>query len=285
MDETLKQFKFLRWFSDQNRRRRYASRKRRNGDALRDRYLQLPETNRDEIREILEMFRPKDAGIPLIRVGHEDDGGYLVPDLLDDVTAMFSPGVSDNFDFDLEISEKGIAVFMADGSVSRPEGLRDNMFFVQSMVGPADGSGVMSFRRWVAECAPEQGDLLLQMDIEGSEYDIFADLEPEALGQFSIILLEMHDIPEMLLGPKREMLKRTLDCLLANHDICHLHPNNALAQVPIGGSRVPQLLELTLLRRDCMRGDGSEPRLPHPGDRPNVTGVPDEPLDTFWRPH
>jgi hypothetical protein len=38
--------------------------------------------------------------VPLIRLGADGDGGYLVPDDLEDVAACFSPGVDDRASFE-----------------------------------------------------------------------------------------------------------------------------------------------------------------------------------------
>jgi hypothetical protein len=37
----------------------------------------------------------------LLRIGGDSDGGYLVPDDLENISSCFSPGVSDIFNFEL----------------------------------------------------------------------------------------------------------------------------------------------------------------------------------------
>ena len=47
-----------------------------------------------EIVEVFEFLKPKASKTPLIRIGGDRDGSYLVPDDLDGIAACFSPGVN-----------------------------------------------------------------------------------------------------------------------------------------------------------------------------------------------
>jgi hypothetical protein len=69
---------------------------------------------------IAKALRPFDVGYELIRVGDFGDGGYLVPDDLSGIRACFSPGVSKQASFELDMAKRGIPSFMADASVAGP---------------------------------------------------------------------------------------------------------------------------------------------------------------------
>jgi len=47
-----------------------------------------------ELVEVFELLKPKASKTPLIRIGGDIDGSYLVPDDLDGIAACFSPGVN-----------------------------------------------------------------------------------------------------------------------------------------------------------------------------------------------
>ena len=47
-----------------------------------------------EIVEVFQLLKPKASKTPLIRIGGDGDGSYLVPDDLEGITACFSPGVN-----------------------------------------------------------------------------------------------------------------------------------------------------------------------------------------------
>ena len=40
----------------------------------------------------------------LLRIGGDSDGGYLLPDDLENISSCFSPGVSDIFDFEFTLA-------------------------------------------------------------------------------------------------------------------------------------------------------------------------------------
>ena len=58
--------------------------------------------------------------VDLVRIGPTDDGGYLLPDVLDGIEACFSPGVGTCSDFELACAERGMQVFLADATVDGP---------------------------------------------------------------------------------------------------------------------------------------------------------------------
>lgn len=72
------------------------------------------------IRELVDRLVPYDLGIPLRRVGGSADGGYLIPDDLDDLECCFSPGVADTASFEKELYDMGIRSYLADYSVAGP---------------------------------------------------------------------------------------------------------------------------------------------------------------------
>ena len=56
-----------------------------------------------------------------IRIGSENDGGYLIPDDLYDIGACYSPGVDVNVSFEKELLiSKNINSHLADFSVNAP---------------------------------------------------------------------------------------------------------------------------------------------------------------------
>ena len=54
----------------------------------------------DTALDVVEFLQPKPCPVPLVRIGGNRDGAYLVPDDLTGVSACFSPGVSNRKDFE-----------------------------------------------------------------------------------------------------------------------------------------------------------------------------------------
>lgn len=124
----------------------------------------------ENVQKVLNLLTPFNTEIPLIRVGGCGDGGYLLPDDLDGIVACFSPGVDATMTFDTEIMERGIPCFLADASVEGLAAPHAMATFDKLFLGPTTSRQFISLDDWVARYAPPDGDLLLQMDIEGAEY-------------------------------------------------------------------------------------------------------------------
>jgi hypothetical protein len=242
-------------------------------------------TPHSDLQEFLRSMRALALETPLIRVGGPADGGYLVPDLLEGIVACFSPGVANTCDFELEMANRGIVSFMADYSVDAPP-LDNPLFrFEKKFLGTRNDDVHMRIDEWVNRCAGDmEGDLLLQMDIEGAEYPVILDAERSTLRRFRIIVLELHDFDQVFVDSAFRHYKQFMDKLLDDFVVVHLHPNNGTAPRSNGSIEVPKVLELTFLRRDHARmSQGRIPIYPHELDAPNISKNPDHVLPTSMR--
>jgi hypothetical protein len=87
-----------------------------------------------DVADLVAELQPKAISKPLRRFGTGADGGYLMPDDLDGVSACISPGVSTQVGFDLEIAERGIDVHLTDGSVSGPPIQHERFHFTKKFL-------------------------------------------------------------------------------------------------------------------------------------------------------
>ena len=98
-----------------------------------------------KINDIISLLKPYDAGIPLIRVGEDTDGGYLLPDILNDIDYCFSPGVGNSSSFEKSLESYGIKSFLADKSVDGPAEKRGRFKGSCPMSAVMSMSGLRSF--------------------------------------------------------------------------------------------------------------------------------------------
>ena len=77
-------------------------------------------TPTEELIEFISKLKPIKIDKELIRLGSIEDGGYLIPDDLDGIEALFSPGVGTSSSIELDCANRGIKAFMADASVDGP---------------------------------------------------------------------------------------------------------------------------------------------------------------------
>lgn len=228
------------------------------------------------LARFLSDMAPRPIATPLIRVGGEGDGGYLVPDCLDGIVACFSPGVAQTCGFELDLAGHGIRTHMADFSVEGPPVPNPLFGFEKKFLGTVDDDRFTRLQSWVARHEPAGGDLLLQMDIEGAEYTVLLDTPPEILRRFRIVVVELHAFDQVFVASTFDFYRQAMGKLLTDFDVVHIHPNNCSRLRSNGVHQVPRVLEVTFLRRDYVVVDpGRTLAFPHPLDRPNIAGRAD----------
>ncbi len=236
----------------------------------------------DSVKALLRQLTPYESTVPLVRIGPDFDGGYLLPDDIEGISGLFSPGVSATLGFDLEFAKRGIDCFLADASIDPPQDLLPNMQFLSKFIGPDDRGPFMTMQTWINQSVSLDDDLILQMDIEGAEYSVLQTLPDETLARFRILLIEFHQLHHVFLPEKHALYSEVFEKLSRTHTICHAHANNARGFVCVSGVTIPPVLELTFLRNDRFAGTGETARIPHPLDQPNVARLPDLITPPFW---
>lgn len=240
-------------------------------------------TDRDSLRSLVKMLSPVRPGRQLVRLGPSGDGGYVLPDDLDGIAACFSPGVSSISGFELACAERGMQVFLADRSVDRPPDSHPLFHFTKKHVGATSDGGTMTIDAWVERSLPgSREDLLLQMDIEGAEYETLLATSDQLLRRFRIVLVEFHLLDHLWSKPFFRVASAAFLKLLQTHSCVHIHPNNCCGSLRRGGMEIPRVAEFTFLRRDRLTGAGHATQFPHPLDADNDPRRAPLPLPPVW---
>jgi len=208
-------------------------------------------TNRNAIKILMKKLYPMNTGKELIRLGPNSDGGYLVPNDLSDIVACFSPGVSHVSGFEKQCAELGMKVFLADNSVDQTAVTHDLFHFTKKHIGAISSDKFMTIDNWVTASLPEsQGDLILQMDIEGSEYETLLGISEGLIRQFRIIVVEFHRLDLLWSRPFYRLASRVFEKILQTHTCVHIHPNNIKKPLNKDRLSIPIEAEFTFLRTD-----------------------------------
>lgn len=207
--------------------------------------------SRNLLLELISKLHPINPGIELVRLGAKNDGGYLVPDDFEGIKYCFSPGVANISSFETDLVKKGIHCFLADHSVPSPKSKIEGLTFTKKHIGSFNNDQYMTMENWVNDTiANQQEDLVLQMDVEGGEYEIFFNIPDTLLQRFRILVVEFHYLNKLFDLHYFTIARRVFEKILIYFDVVHLHPNNFTLPDIRNGISIPPLMEFTFLRKD-----------------------------------
>jgi len=243
----------------------------------------VEQTKERDIEALMRSLYPIAFDKELIRLGSAEDGGYLLPDDLEGIRACFSPGVAESSSLEYRCAELGMDVFMADLSVDGPAAEHERFHFTKKFVGVTCNDQFMTLDQWVAENSPgPEEDLLLQIDIEGFEYEVFLAASDQLMQRFRIIVVEFHRLDYLWAKPFFGLASRAFEKILQTHYCLHAHPNNWRGSVKKGAIEIPINMEFTFVRKDRVGEFTFANKFPHPLDVDNVTDKPSLTLPSCW---
>ena len=221
-------------------------------------------SNMRDVQDLIEKLHPLDCGLDLIRVGSKGDGGYLIPNDLDGIEYCFSPGVSDLADFESQLADLNIKSFMADYSVASLPVSRPEFTFDKKFLGSSDRDPYFTLASWKEKYLNGYtGDLLLQMDIEGYEYETILSTPETLLDQFRIMVIEFHELDKLFDAFDFTLISSCFERLLQFFYVVHIHPNNTSEVVKRGEIAVPAVMEFTFLNKRRANNKTAQTAFPH----------------------
>ncbi len=257
-----------------------------------------------ELKDFIKSLSPRAVGHDLIRIGHTDDGGYLVPDDIEGIEACFSPGYGGNSAFEEILATRyGVKIFIADrgknisikrfvrwmqGLIKResnPSCSTSSSFdFENKFLGTKNNVNTIRLTDWLQKKwnLDSTGDLILQMDIEGAEIDVLMDTSSDVLRKFRIMIIEFHGMKIFDLSIFLKY-KYLFDKILKDFCVAHIHPNTTSKRFFYKNIEIFAVMEFTFIRKDRILPDNRELVFPHKLDRPNFANCPDVILPEIWQ--
>lgn len=228
----------------------------------------------EDVKSFFKTIHPVYAGYDLIRIGPNHDGGYLLPDDLTGINYCFSPGVGNSILFEVNLLDFGIESFLLDPSVESPYTELTGIQFEQKPLTPATGDlfSFQMFDKFSDETKNEQGislfdwvnsktitadaDLILQLDIENSEYQVLLATPIDLLKKFRIMVIEFHSFHDVRYQYNLDNIFLPLfRKMLSEFDVVHIHPNNIAQDIPFSKYKLPHALEITFHRKNRRKLD------------------------------
>ena len=142
---------------------------------------------------------------------------------------------------------------MADKSVEAPNLSipKTQYSFIKKHIGVSDNEEYISMDSWVNQgLENKSSELLLQMDIEGSEYYVILNMSHSLMNRFRIMVIEFHFLEMLWNVEKFDLLSTVFDKILETHICVHIHPNNHSAHMVKEGIEIPPFAEFTFIRKD-----------------------------------
>jgi len=124
-------------------------------------------------------------------------------------------------------------------------------------------------------------DLILKIDIEGCEWDVFDHATDAALSKLAQIICEFHDLSHLTDPVFRSRAQRVLEKLDKHFAPVHVHANNFGRLCNVANIPLPDVLEVTFASRCRYSFTQSTETFPTPLDMPNLPQVADIMLGSF----
>ena len=241
------------------------------------------ESTQRNILGILKKLQPmKAAEHKKTRIGKEYDGGYIMLDDFDGITAAYSIGIFNEVSWDLNIADRGIVVYQYDHTIDSLPIQHPLFKWLKKGLGASVTSELETLPRLIEKNGHQgRSDLILKCDIEGCEWEVLPELPRECLRQFKQIVLEIHFLEHLTDPQFATRVERSIDVLTADHRVVHVHANNHRPYCIVGGVPLPSVLELTLARVHDVRLEINEEVFPSQLDTPCYRGRGDFHLGLF----
>lgn len=237
----------------------------------------------ERVAALIKDLRPQYPPDQLVRVGGPRDGGYLVPADIDSYELLISPGVGESYEFDRHFFGRGVPAVLVDASVDVPA--EPNMVHLKQFVGgyTSERDGVVSVQDLLARYGEGKSRIVLQMDIEGAEYEVLAATPESVLGRFGVIAMEAHHLGGMCYRGMFPIIETALRRLLKNHFVAHIHVNNSGRVIAWRGCEIPDTVEFTFLHRSLYRAvPDARFTSPHPLDVRSLAHLAETPVPRSW---
>ena len=187
-------------------------------------------------------------GYKKIRIGDKKDGGYILLDDLKDIKFGYSFGIATEISFDKELAKKNIDVFMYDPTINKLP--FENSKFHWKKIGLVGRNINKNNMKTLPELIDENGhskekNMILKIDIDSDEWDVFQYLPIKNLRQFKYIVGEFHFI-----NSTNIQYYNILKKILLTHQIFHIHCNNFGKIIKLYGYIICDAIEISFIQKE-----------------------------------
>lgn len=207
-------------------------------------------------------------GVEKIRVGRDYDGGYVMAKPYSREKIAYSFGINRDVSWDMQMASEGYQIYQYDHTITRlPEQNEAFHWRKLGLTGMGETKSLKTLKTLIRENGHEnESGMVLKMDIEGYEWDVFLNADADTLEQFDQITVEFHNLLSIDMANKHlQVFRKLAESFVA----IHVHANNYGMVYYCGDLLMPMSLELTFVKSDLFEVASSETAFPTFLDRPN----------------
>lgn len=213
-----------------------------------------------------------------IRLGPKKDGGYVVlKKFSKSIDTLFSFGVENNVDFEIDFQKRFLPkkICLYDHTISSLPKKKNNFIFFKKGLASVKKKNFLTLNNIAQEL--DCNNNFLKLDIEFDEWDVFETVYERNLLKFNQIICEFHffflkyeDVDKQnILTPYFKKFsinnykkinkilfykyQNVLSKINKNFYIFHISANNSLPSIKVFGKKIPQLLEISFVRKDLIK--------------------------------
>jgi hypothetical protein len=220
----------------------------------------------------MEHLRVYQSPYPKIRLGKNNDGGYIICDLTANYDVFLSGGIGNDISFEEAFLQKytDVICYAFDGTLNNfPKTVSNSLFYCNKNLNLHETSTTSNLHYFFSKYQ----NIFMKMDIEGGENNLFQSFSDADLLKIKQLVIEFHSAEQFVI-PNR---------LAKTHWLVHLHANNCCGTNLMNNIAIPKVFECTYIRKQadeflCYNTDP----IPSMLDQPNLKNKEDIMLD--WPP-
>ena len=245
-----------------------------------------------------------------VRIGKDNDGGYVICELPDNYDLFISGGISNDISFEIDFLQKYkdkdndnniIKCYAFDGTistlplqnVSNNKDILTNINFIKKNLGNIESNDITNLSSYFTS-SNKYNNIFMKIDIEGHEFRLLPYLiDNNYMSKIKQLVVEIHSPADIQMFPdyfaglsdiKNDVMFKLLNNINKTHTLVHFHGNNGCNTQVIDNIKLPHVFECTYIRNDFIKEEEkikNNEILPTRLDMKNIKDKPDFYIDYY----